>query len=188
MARLGAALRDMERGPWVTVAVVEGYALAGGLELMLASDIVIAATDARIGDRHAEYGLAPAAGGSIRLSRAVSPAFTRYLMLTGTIISGQEAVERGLVSLAVEPAAIDAEIQQVVDRLRSRGRGALLTIKAMLTHSEGHREDRLHRRELELFLAHIGDSPDARVGLKAFGAGTTPSFDRRAPTPVRLPH
>jgi enoyl-CoA hydratase/carnithine racemase len=64
LARLGDAFEELERAPWVTVAVVEGYAVAGGCELLLVCDIVLTSSVAEIGDRHVEYGLVPAAGSS----------------------------------------------------------------------------------------------------------------------------
>jgi enoyl-CoA hydratase len=167
MSRLGAVFTQLERAPWVTLAVVEGHAVAGGLELLLACDVVLASADARIGDRHVERGLAPAAGASVRLPRAVGPAFARYLMLTGETISGAEAAKRGLVSLAVPPEGLDAELDRVLARLLSRGRDTLATIKAMLAEEHDAIEPRL-RRELDLFLAHLRDAPDARAGIDAF--------------------
>jgi enoyl-CoA hydratase/carnithine racemase len=175
MSRLGGVLEQLEDAPWVTLAVVEGYAVAGGCELLLACDVVLASADARIGDRHVEYGLVPAAGASVRLPRAVGPAFARYLMLTGETVSGAEAAQRGLVSLAVPPERLDAELERVLSRLLSRGAGSLATIKRMLAEDRAERGRRLHR-ELDLFLEHLAASPDARVGLDAFCKGTTPTF------------
>jgi enoyl-CoA hydratase/carnithine racemase len=167
MSRLGGVFDQLERGPWASVAVVEGFALAGGCELMLACDIVIADTDAKIGDRHAELGLAPAAGGSVRLPRAIPRAVAHHLILTAAVISGAEAAVKGLVSTAVPAAGLDHEVHRVVGRLRGRGRGTLTTIKAMLNErSEEHAAPL--RRELELFLAHMSTSPEPRAGLDAF--------------------
>jgi enoyl-CoA hydratase len=177
MARLGALLDGLERAPYVNVAVVEGHAVAGGCELLLASDIVVAASDARIGDGHVEYGLAPAAGASVRLPRSVAPSLARYLLLTGELLSGADAAQQGLATISVEPDALEDEVDRIVARLRSRGRDTLKTVKAML--AEGHRAETaaLLQRELDLFLEHITSSPDARLGLDAFHAGETASFD-----------
>lgn len=177
MMRLGAVLEELERAPWVNVAVIEGHAVAGGCELLLASDIVIAAADARIGDGHVEYGLAPAGGASIRLPRAVTPAFARYLLLTGEMVSGEEAARKGLATIAIAPDALDDEVSRIVKRLSSRGSATLKTVKTMLA-SGGHEQIRpLLRRELDLFLDHIASAPDPRRGLSAFHRGEEPSFD-----------
>jgi enoyl-CoA hydratase len=177
MARFGAVLEQIEAASWVTLAVVEGYAVAGGCELLLSCDIVLAASDARIGDRHAEYGLVPAAGGSVRLPRAVPAAFARYLLLTGDTISGAEAARKGLVTMAVEPEVLDHETDRIVSRLRGRGRQTLETIKTMIAGNRDGTDQARLRRELGLFLHHVAQAGDARAGLEAFHAGATPSFD-----------
>jgi enoyl-CoA hydratase len=177
MARLGAVLEELERAPWVNVAVIEGHAVAGGCELLLASDIVIAATNASIGDGHVEYGLAPAAGASIRMPRAVAPALARYLLLTGEMLSGEEAARKGLATIAVAPDALDGEVRRIVARLSSRGSATLKTIKAMLTRGEEREMRPLLRRELDLFLEYIASAPDPRRGLESFHHGEAPSFD-----------
>lgn len=166
MGRLGAILEDLERAPWVTIAVVEGHAVAGGLELLLAADLVVASTDARMGDAHVNLGLVPAAGSSVRLPRAVAPAFARYLLLTGETLSGAEAADMGLIAAAVEPGALDDEVARIVDRVSSRRRATLRTVKAMLAE-KAPGPSRL-RHELELFLDHVASAPDARDGIGAF--------------------
>jgi enoyl-CoA hydratase/carnithine racemase len=169
MARLGAVLEELERAPWVNVAVVEGYAVAGGCELLLACDIVVASTEARIGDRHVEHDLVPAAGGSVRLPRAVPALFARYLLLTGEMISGTEAAEQGLATLAVAPEGLDEEVERILARLCSRGRATLATIKTMLADGRAADLGPQLRRELDLFLAHVATDPGVRIGLDAFG-------------------
>lgn len=170
MARFGTVLQDLENAPWITLAAVEGYAIAGGCELLLCCDIVVTTADARIGDGHVEYGLVPAAGASVRLPRAIPGAFARYLLLTGENISGTEAAQKGLAARAVEPQALDEEIDRIVSRLRTRGRGTLQTIKAMLAAGRGADVPRL-QRELDLFLDHVGQGEDAHAGLEAFHNG-----------------
>ncbi|MDT7693355.1 MAG: hypothetical protein QOI75_2722, partial [Pseudonocardiales bacterium] len=65
LVEIGAMIDALEAGPFVSVAVVEGYALAGGCEILLGCDLAVVSADARIGDRHLEYGLLPGAGGSV---------------------------------------------------------------------------------------------------------------------------
>ena len=177
MARLGEVLEGLERAPFVSVAVVEGYAVAGGCELLLACDIAVAAEDARIGDRHVEYGLAPAAGGSVRLVGSTSAAFARYLLLTGELVSGSDAVAMGIAARAVPAEALDGEVDRLVARLASRGRGALGTVKAMLRPSSEFGSRARLERELDLFLEHMTTSSDPHVGLQAFVDGTAATFE-----------
>ncbi|HMJ04419.1 MAG TPA: enoyl-CoA hydratase/isomerase family protein [Conexibacter sp.] len=171
LSRLGAVFEQLERAPWVTVAVVEGHAVAGGCELLLACDVVIAADDARIGDAHVERGLVPGGGSSVRLPRTVQRLRARWLLLSGETVSGAAAVDLGLATFAVPAGELDAEVERIVARLSSRGRATLATVKAMLAEEPGapagDTPSRL-RRELDLFLAHVTDAPDARTGLDAF--------------------
>jgi enoyl-CoA hydratase/carnithine racemase len=180
MRRFGSVLEELEGAPWATLAVVEGHAVAGGCELLLASDIVVAATTARIGDGHVNYGLVPAGGASVRLPRAVGPTLARYLLLTGELLTGSEAAQFGLATVAVEPDVLDAEVRRIVARLCSRGRATLRFVKTMLAGAPSADTRSLFERELGLFVEHVGDSPDARLGLLAFRDGVTPSFDGQA--------
>lgn len=178
MTRLGEVLRALESAPWVNLAQVEGYALAGGCELLLACDVVVAAEDAQIGDRHVEYGLVPAAGGSVKLAAATSPLFAHYLLLTGAILSGADAARWGLASVAVAPQCLTEEVGRIVERLRSRGHGTLRSIKEMLNDGRRPVLDARFQRELELFVSHLDRSDDARIGLSAFAEKAVPDFDR----------
>jgi len=80
---IGETFERLAAAPFVSIGVVEQYALAGGCELLLACDLAVVSEQARIGDRHLEYGLLPGAGGSVRLPRAVTPAIARRLLFTG---------------------------------------------------------------------------------------------------------
>jgi enoyl-CoA hydratase/carnithine racemase len=176
MARLGAVLSALEQAPCVTIAAVEGYAVAGGCELLLASDIVVAANDAWIGDRHVEYGLVPAAGGSVRLPRNVAGAVARYLLLTGDVLNGADAAACGLATFAVDNADLDDEVRRIVDLVRRRGRQTLTMMKAMLAPNRAQEEPAL-AAELDRFVEHVVDGTDAVAGLQAFHERVEPRFD-----------
>lgn len=182
--RLGSVLTRLELASCVSVAAVEGYAVAGGCELLLACDIVLVSAEARIGDRHVEYGLVPGAGGSVRLPRTVNPMYARYLLLTGELISGTQAAEQGLVSLAVAPESLDRELDRVLTRLRGRGNETLRTAKAMIAAERSAGIQPALRRELDLFSQHLC-GPDAKAGLAAFRDHAKPQFDRAQPTPAQ---
>lgn len=184
VVRLGETLTRLERASCVSLAVIEGHAVAGGCELLLACDVVIAASDARIGDRHVEYGLVPGGGGSVRLPRAVNQLHARYLLLTGELISGTQAAEWGLATLAVPPERIDEEVERILARLRSRGRETLSTVKAMLAPERAADIEPALAQELHLFLKHLSGE-DAKTGLEAFRQGVRPQFDQAHPTAMR---
>jgi enoyl-CoA hydratase/carnithine racemase len=177
VTRVANLTERLESGPFVSLAVVEGFALAGGCELLLACDISLATTDARIGDRHLEYGLAPGAGGSVRLVRALPKAQARYLLLTGQAITGTQAAEWGLVTLAVPSADLDATTERIVARLADRSGDALRAVKAMAGAVGPERPvNEAMLAERDIFLDFISTSPDVKEGLSAFAEGRAPRF------------
>ncbi|RDI53435.1 enoyl-CoA-hydratase DpgD [Nocardia mexicana] len=90
------------------IAKVRGYALGGGFELALASDIVIASADAQFGLTEAKLGLIPGAGGVFRLPRQAPYRIAMGHLLTGRRMSAMRAAELGLVNEVVEPGELDA--------------------------------------------------------------------------------
>ncbi|WDZ83688.1 enoyl-CoA hydratase/isomerase family protein [Micromonospora cathayae] len=100
-----------------TVAAVNGAAFGGGLELLLACDIAVAADSARLGDRHIAVGQVPGWGSSVLLPLAVGPALARRLLLTGETWSAGEAAHRGLVSEVVADAELVGHVDVLTDRI-----------------------------------------------------------------------
>jgi enoyl-CoA hydratase/carnithine racemase len=175
MMSLGSVFDRLESAPFPVLAIVAGHAVAGGLELLLACDIVVAATTARIGDRHLEYGLVPAAGSSVRLSRRVPAAHANYLLLSGDLISGEQAAAWGLASCAAPLEDLEALAERILARLASRSCHAAATVKAMIANARGLTAPDALSRERALFLQHMA-SPDALEGLTAFAERRTPVF------------
>jgi enoyl-CoA hydratase/carnithine racemase len=108
-----------------TIAAVNGAAFAGGLELLLACDIAIAADGARIGDRHLAAGQVPGWGSSAMLPAAVGPARARRLLLTGEAWSAAQAHDYGLVSEITAGEELDARAQALAEQLASHDPVAL---------------------------------------------------------------
>lgn len=175
MARLGDVFGRLETAPFPVIAVVEGYAVAGGLELLLACDIVIASETARIGDRHLEYGLVPAAGSSVRLTHRLPPARAAYLLLSADLLTGTEAAAWGLITRAVPPSQLEPLVEQMAARLASRSRSATSTVKTMTRNARALPVGQALRDERALFLRHV-ESRDAAEGLAAFLEHRAPVF------------
>ncbi len=98
-----------ERGPAKPlIAAVEGYALAGGLELMISCDLVVAKSDAKFGIPEVKRGLAAAAGGLMKLPDMIPPKVAMELALTGDFIDAARAYQLGLVNTLTDGAALDA--------------------------------------------------------------------------------
>lgn len=171
-----AMLEAIETSTKLYVAVVEGYCVAGGLELLLACDLVLAAHSAKIGDCHASFGQIPGAGGSQRLPRVVGPMRARYLMFTGEILDASEAERVGLVSRVVPDAEIDAGLAKLLGRLKAasplglQGMKRLLDVAATTPLRDGL------RTELEYVCHYATTSSDATEGLNAFAEKRRPRF------------
>ncbi|MCF7551358.1 enoyl-CoA hydratase/isomerase family protein [Pseudonocardia sp. WMMC193] len=176
IASIGAALDALEAAPFVSLCVVDGYGLAGGCELMLACDLAVVSSSARLGDRHMEYGLLPGAGGSVRLPRALPAALARRLLYTGEIIDGDTAAAWGLVGWSVPPAELDATVEGIVARLVRHSPTALRTMKEL----EAAGRERTHRaaldHELDVAVQYIAGHADVREGLAAFREKREPRF------------
>jgi enoyl-CoA hydratase/carnithine racemase len=114
------------------LAAVEGYALAGGFELMQACDVSIVREDARIGDHHANSGVIPGGGGSQRLPRLVGRQRALGMILTGGHISGLEAVAWGLAYGAAPEEQFDQAVEDLARQLAGRSRRAQAAIKRLV--------------------------------------------------------
>ncbi|WP_232668203.1 enoyl-CoA hydratase/isomerase family protein [Pseudonocardia sp. TRM90224] len=176
IASIGAVLDRIEAASFVSVAVVAEYALAGGCEILLACDLAVVADDARIGDRHLEYGLLPGAGGSVRLPLALPPMRARRLLYTGEMIDGTTAAEWGLASHVAPAAELDATVDALVARLSRHGRDALAGMKRMYRAAAPTAQHAALVAERTALVRHLMTSPDAAAGLAAFGAGRAPHF------------
>jgi enoyl-CoA hydratase len=132
---VGYAGRTIERLaalPMPVIAGVNGLALAGGLELVLASDIVIASSAARIGDAHANYGLVPGAGGSVRLGRVLGTQRAKYLALTGESFAPSSPALAGLVNEIVEPDQLEPRLAELAETLASKSPLGLARMKRLI--------------------------------------------------------
>ncbi len=113
------AARRIETFPRPVIALVEGYALGGGLELALAADLIVAASDAKLGLPEVSLGIHPGMGGATRLARLIGRAEAKHLVLTGVPVTAEEARRLGFVAQVVpadsareEAAVLAATIAQ----------------------------------------------------------------------------
>jgi enoyl-CoA hydratase/carnithine racemase len=165
----------IEALPVPVVAGIHGLALAGGLELALVADLVVADEDARLGDQHANFGLVAGGGGTQRLPRLIGVRRAKELMLLGGWLTAGQALEWGLVN-RVAPAGRLAEVlEELATALARKSGGASRTVKALVN---GAGADDL-RRGLEEEIARVGAhmrSADAVEGLRAFAEKREPRF------------
>lgn len=159
--------------PVPVIAAVEGYAMAGGFELMQASDVAIVCDNAVLADNHSNFGQVPGGGGSQRLARLVGRQRALGHLLAGDRISGAQAVQWGLAYRAVPAAEFDGVVAEFAARLAGKNREALARTKH-LVHAGLQRPltDGL-ALELETVLGHLtGAASGAGIAQFTTGGGT----------------
>lgn len=164
---VGRAFDAIETLPIPVVAVVEGYCLAGGFELLQACDFAVAAEDAVIGDGHVEFGQIPGGGSMARLPRRLGRQAALGIILTGDRFSGLEAAQRGLVHRAFPAGRLEQGVTELAARLGRCGRELLATLKQTTIELERLPLEQALAREREACIAHIG-GPIAGAGLERF--------------------
>ena len=169
-------LFKLEDLPVPVIARVHGFALAGGLELLLACDIVLAAQDARIGDQHANYGLMPGGGSTQRLPRKLGPQKAMGLLLTGRWLSGEEAEAWGLVLRAVPADRLDDELEKLLSTLRDKSRPGLGWIKRAAVRGQNMSIRDGIAFEIQSFAQYVATSPHPKEGIQAFKDKRQPKF------------
>lgn len=131
-ALIGAAADALAALPVPTIAAIRGYALAGGLEIALACDIRLAASDAVFGLTEVLIGIFPGAGGPVRLPRVVGPGKARELIFSGRRIDAAEALACGLVERVVAPADLDEVALTLAGQIRDAAPLAVRAVKRVL--------------------------------------------------------
>lgn len=154
------------------ISAVEGYAMAGGFELMQASDIVLVSETARIADTHLNHAQIPGGGSSQRLPRLVGRQRALSHILTGDRLSGTDAVSWGLAYRAFPPAEFAASVAAFAEKLATKDRLALSTAKHLIYSSLELPLTEGLLAERAAVLAHLS-ADEARSGLEAFTKGST---------------
>lgn len=158
-----------------TIAMINGFALGGGLELALACNLRTAATTARLGLPEVSLGIIPGYGGTQRLSRVAGPAVAREWILTGDQFSAEEAHRVGVVNRLFPPAELRAGTMKLVETILSRGPVALrFAIEAI------NRGSNIPQREGEILECDLfglaASTEDMHEGMAAFLEKRKPSF------------
>jgi enoyl-CoA hydratase/carnithine racemase len=128
-SRAFQAIADL---PMPAVAIIEGGAFGGGLELALACDIRIATTDCRFGFPEPRLGNSPAWGGMARLVEMIGVGLARDMLLTGDVIEADQGFRTGLIQRLCRPQDLDAQLNMLVTSILACDPGTLTFIKAML--------------------------------------------------------
>jgi enoyl-CoA hydratase len=160
------------------IAAVEGYALAGGCEIVLACDMVVAAENARFGIPEVTRGLVAAAGGLLRLHRRIPYQVAMEYALTGAMMEAPRAHELGLVNRLTPPGgALDGALTLARAIAKNAPLAVRVTKKVMASSGEWSAEEEWERQG-EL-IAHIFTSQDAMEGARAFAEKRAPNWQGR---------
>src|SRR5690606_37954893 len=129
--RLWAAVAEC---PVPVIAAVNGYALGGGLELAMNTDMIIAGRSAQFGQPEVRVGIMPGAGGTQRLTRAIGKFQAMYMCMTGYPVSAEEAYGMGLVSKVVDDDQVMAYSLELAEHMAGLPPVALQQIKEVILH------------------------------------------------------
>lgn len=156
------------------IAAVEGYALAGGLELMIACDLIVANNDAKFGIPEAKRGLVAAAGGVMMLPDQIPERIAMELALKGDFIGAARAYELGLINRVVEGSALEGALE-LARKIAENGPLAVRVSKQIMRESRGWPMDERYDRQAQL-IGPVFISEDAREGAAAFAEKRKPEW------------
>jgi enoyl-CoA hydratase/carnithine racemase len=148
---VSACFGRIEASPVPWVAALHGHVVAGGLELALVCDVVVAADTALIGDGHVNNRLTPAGGSSVRLAGAVGRGLARRLLLAGELLPASDFAHTGWIHSIVPEADLDATATRICDLLASRHTPAQRELKTLLHRIQGLTPEAALRAELATF-------------------------------------
>jgi enoyl-CoA hydratase len=160
------------------VVAVDGLATAGGCEIVLAADVVVASTRASFGLAEVTRNLIAAAGGLFRLPRAIGRSAAMDVILTGDPLPARRAYELGLVSRLVEPGAADGEAMRVARRIAAAAPLAVRASRHIVLRADTDDDETL-RADSRALLDDLLTTADAEEGLAAFAEKRPPVWGAR---------
>jgi len=156
------------------IAAVDGFALAGGMELALACDLIVASKGAKFGIPEAKRGLVAAGGGVVQLPRLLPRPLAMEMALTGDPITAERAHDLGLVNRLTDGPAIEGA-RELAAAIAANGPLALIASKGIIRDSWNWSDEELMARQGP-YIAHVFTSADAREGAMAFAEKRKPNW------------
>ena len=157
------------------IAAVEGPAIAGGTEILQATDIRVAGESARFGVSEVRWGLYPLGGSAVRLPRQIPYTVAAELLLTGRHLKAPEAKEIGLIGHVVPDGEALAKAHEIADAIAANGPLAVQAVLRTIRQSEGKHEDECWKDDAATGAA-VFASNDAKEGPRAFAEKRSPQF------------
>lgn len=172
----GRGLGFTERPPRKPIiSAVEGHAVAGGTELVLATDLVVAAKGAKFGIPEVKRGLVAAGGGLLRLPHRIPYQKALELALTGESFTADQGALWGFVNVLTEPGEALAGAIALAERITANGPLAVAVTKEIIVKSAGWSQDEIWQKQNEL-ITPVFTSKDAREGAIAFAEKRAPNW------------
>jgi len=175
LAQGAAALDALRAFPKPVIAALNGLTMAGGLEIALCADIVLAAESAKIGDAHANFGVFPGAGGAALLPRILPRNVANYLLLTGRSLTAAEMKQYGFVNEVHPDGELAAAAAALAASLAAKSPVVLKRMKEVARASGDKSSADALLHEQVMLRAHLR-SWDLREGLSAFNEKRAPEF------------
>jgi enoyl-CoA hydratase len=157
------------------IAAIEGFALAGGLEIALSCDLLVAASDVRLGIPEVGVGLFAAGGALMRLPRVVPYGVAMEMALTGDPISAEKALEYGLVARIAEPGKAAEEAIALATRIAENAPLGVAASRRLIVDSFGRTEEEFWEHQTSQ-LREVFASNDAKEGPRAFAEKRKPQW------------
>ncbi|MGY3444069.1 MULTISPECIES: crotonase/enoyl-CoA hydratase family protein [unclassified Bradyrhizobium] len=156
------------------IAAVDGYALAGGMEIALSCDMIVANRNAKFGIPEVKRGLAAAAGGLIRMPRQMPVRVAMEFALTGEFFGAERAHQLGIINRVTDGPALDAALE-LAAAIGANGPLAVRASKQVVVESRLWPEDQMWTRQQEI-VGPVFVSEDAREGAAAFAEKRAPNW------------
>ncbi len=168
-------IQMIEDLPAPVIGAANGTAVAGGLELLLACDVILAAEGARMGDGHAKYGIVPAGGATVRLVERIGRSRAARLFYTAALVDARTMADWGLVDELVANDRLMLRASEIAQEICTASPEVVQHVKALIRPSaDAGRQARI-RGELDRFRLHV-EGKDLAEGLAAFRAKRRPAY------------
>jgi len=168
-------MNKLRHFPKPVIGALNGLTLAGGLELAMCCDVIIAAESAKIGDAHLNYGMFPGGGGAAVLPRKISLNRAKHLLFTGDFIPASEMKEYGFVHQVVPDGELEKAVETLAKKMTAKSPLGLKLVKQVANQSLDQTEEAALQQEF-LTLREYTHSYDIEEGLRAFQEKRKPEF------------
>lgn len=178
MSRKGHFLMNtVENSEKPVIAVINGYALGGGLELALACDMRVISSAAKIGVPEVALGVAPCYGGTVRLARLVGASRAKDLLFTGRKVTAEEAYRLGIADRVFAPEELMEKALELMTQISANSPTAVSYCKKIVDKTGVVSYSEALEYEIET-AGYLAETEDAREGMKAFQEKRPPKFHR----------